>query len=322
MSQKVEETIEIEAEMDRFAAPLTDDEIANLVSQKTPKATQKSVKWAASLFEEWRIQRNKKVIDGATSELSTIPHKIEKLNHDEINYCIARFIMEVRKCDTSEYPPKTLRYLVVMLQAHLRNNGRQVNLLNDPDFKELQNALDASMRDAAKKGLGLKTKRVDIITFEQENIMWEKGILGDKDPQTLLDTMVYLIGMNFALRSGDEHRLLNRSQLSLHSRADGREYLEYTENVSKSNQRGLAHYNVEQKTVKAFANTEKPKRCLIAFYKKYLELSPELPDNAAFYLQPLKRLKDDQWFSGQPVGRNPLGNTIKKMCTAAGKEGW
>ena len=82
------------------------------------------------------------------------------------------------------------------------------------------------MRDAAKKGLG--TKRVDIITFEHEDVIWDKGILGDRDPQILSDTMVYLIGMTFALRSGYEQRLLNRSQLSLHSQADGREYQEYT----------------------------------------------------------------------------------------------
>ena len=62
-----------------------------------------------------------------------------------------------------------------------------------------------------------------------------------------------------------------------------------------------------KKAVKAFANT---------FFTKYLQLCPELPDNAAFYLQPLKRQKDDQWFSGQPGGKNPLDNTIKRMCAA------
>ena len=49
---KSKKTIEIEAEMDRFTAPPTDYVVAKLVSQQTPKATQKRVKWAASLFEE------------------------------------------------------------------------------------------------------------------------------------------------------------------------------------------------------------------------------------------------------------------------------
>ena len=47
----------------------------------------------------------------------------------------------------------------------------------------------------------------DIITEEQENIMWEKGLLGINYPQ-LLDRMLYQIGLNFALYAGQEHRNL------------------------------------------------------------------------------------------------------------------
>ena len=134
--------------------------------------------------------------------------------------------------------------------------------------------------------------------------------------------MVFLIGINFALRSGDEHRQLTRSQLALkEDQTSGREYVEYTENVSKSNQRGLAHHNVERKVVRAYSNTDIEKRCIVTLYKKYLELCPAVGDDGPFYLQPLKRRREDQWYSMQPVGRNSLGNTVKHICEAAGIEG-
>ena len=94
-----------------------------------------------------------------------------------------------------------------MLQPYLRIKGREVSLLNDQNFREVQNALDAVMRERAKKGLGLTTKRVDIISYAQEDL-WEKGLLGYQEPQPLLNSMVFLIGINFALHSVDEHRQL------------------------------------------------------------------------------------------------------------------
>ena len=66
----------------------------------------------------------------------------------------------------------------------------------------------------------------------------EKGLLGDGSPQALLDTMVFLCGIHFALRSGEEHHSLQLSQFELIE--DGvAAHLVYTENYSKNNQGGL-----------------------------------------------------------------------------------
>ena len=68
-----------------------------------------------------------------------------------------------------------------------------------------------------------------IITVEMENKLWDMGILGESDPPTLLNTIVYLFGLHFALRGRDEHRRLRRSQLTIRTGQDGRRYLEYQE---------------------------------------------------------------------------------------------
>jgi hypothetical protein len=68
-----------------------------------------------------------------------------------------------------------------------------------------------------------------VITIEMEDKFWEMGFLGDSDPITLLNTVVYVFGLHFALRGRDEHRRLRRSQLTIGTTHDGRRYLEYRE---------------------------------------------------------------------------------------------
>ena len=51
---------------------------------------------------------------------------------------------------------------------------------------------DAEMKRLKAGGAGLQKRRVDPITFEEEEMLWKKGLLGTSSPQALLDTMVYM----------------------------------------------------------------------------------------------------------------------------------
>lgn len=64
------------------------------------------------------------------------------------------------------------------------------------------------MKELSSRGLGLDKKKAEIITAEQEDIMWRKGILGRDSPAKLLDTVLFQLGLHFALRAGQEHRTL------------------------------------------------------------------------------------------------------------------
>jgi hypothetical protein len=204
---------------------------------------------------------------------------------------------------------------------YLHDKNKPYKLLSDPSFGELQNCVDNLMKVRAERGLGLYKKQAQVLSLEKERKLWDMGLLGCDDAKTLLDTMLYLIGLNFALRSGEEHRSLSWGQLSLHEDGDSR-WLQYTEKISKTNRRGLKDVGVERKQVKAYARKDCPERCLVSLFKKYRSLCPsDLDSDYAFYLQPLRRSKPGQWFSLIPVGRNTLGGVIGKMCKAAGFEG-
>ena len=128
----------------------------------------------------------------------------------ELSHWLTRFVLEVRKKNGDLYPPNTLHHIVAGLQRHLRWSGRPIDL-----FKDFQSALDAELKRIAGKGIGAKKRQAEVITEEEEQRLWEKGLLGEDTPQQLLDTIIFYNGLYFALLSPKvvvHHANLDRPQ--------------------------------------------------------------------------------------------------------------
>ena len=97
--------------------------------------------------------------------------------------------------------------------------------------------------------------------------LWQNGFLGIDMPESL-----FVFGNCFALRAGQEHRNLRmkNSELSLHADKSDAGYLQYMEDVSKSNDGGLAHLRIKNKVDRAYENVENPGCCPVKLYKKYM----------------------------------------------------
>ena len=122
---------------------------------------------------------------------------------------------------------------------YVRMNGMNVDFFKDKEFSKFRNILDSEMKRLQAVGLGTGQRKAEVISFEDEELMWEKGILGDDNPQSLLDTMMlFMNGLYFALRGGKEHRQLRHhpSQIKLIEKPGERAYLIYKEDVSKNHQ--------------------------------------------------------------------------------------
>ena len=173
-------------------------------------------------------------------------------------------------------------------------------------------------------GLGVKVRRAEPISIQEENLLWEKGLLGNDSPQVLLDTMIFLCGLYLSLRSGKEHRDLAWDQIELVEPPDAPPFLLYTENVSKNNSGGLAQRKITPKQVKHHANSSNPSRCFIELYKQYCDHCQPLSQRktSAFYLTPIKKTKSTTWYSITAVGHNTLSQTVKRLCQEAGIQGF
>jgi len=231
----------------------------------------------------------------------------------------------VRKKDSTEFKPDSLHHIVAGLMRYLRMNGHpSIDFFGDRDFVTFRSTLDAEMKRIQSLGIGSKKRQAEVLTLEEEDILWEKGHLGDATPQKLLDTMIYCNGLYFALRSGKEHRQLrsNPCQIELVEKEGERSYLKYTEDVSKNRPGGLKGRKVKPKVVYHHSNLENPERCFVRLFKKYAQLCPDTPNLNAFYLQPLSKPTENQWYSVKPLGHNTINNTMSRLCKAAGIGGF
>ena len=155
-------------------------------------------------------------------------------------------------------------------------------------------------------------RRAEPLTIEEEKQLWQCRLLEDHSLQALLDTMLFLCGMYFALHSGQKHRNLVMLQIKIVEPMNGLlSYIAYTEIVSKNHSGRLAQRKVEPKQMIHHQNLENPSWGLVRLMKLYLSHCPK-PQPQTFYLAPLTKPKSDVWYSSNPVGHNTLGNTMPR----------
>lgn len=103
----------------------------------------------------------------------------------------------------------------------------------DSRFYEVRRALSARMSELTSQGIGTSVKQAEPIYRKTENLLWQKGFLGNGNAQSLLNTVFFYNCKLFGLRGVDEHRNLCVSQFRLDSDQDGL-YIHFTGKSNKT----------------------------------------------------------------------------------------
>ena len=234
-----------------FAPPKTQQEMCKAKLSAIPATTAADMKYCVKIWNQWCSHRLVKYGD-----------VIPPLDHPELTVKslaenLSSFIFEVRKQDGTEFPPDSLHHIVSGIQRFLRWNGKpEIDIYKDPGFADFRICLDSEMKRLQRAGLGSKKKKAKPLTAEEEELLWTKGLLGSGSPQALVDTMVVMNGIYFALRSGSEHRQLRSDpcQIEVVENPGERSYLVYTEDISKNRPGGLKGRKLKPKIVRHYDN--------------------------------------------------------------------
>ena len=219
----------VKQEKQRFSY-VTEEKRSDYTEQKPPKTTTYSTSWALRNFNSWAEHRNSRFPD------SPVPTTLYKRRAQPLAVFLRT--LETRNSEGKHYPPKSIYQLLTGLLRHMRSgNPSAPNFLEktSPTFFQLHTVIDNHFKELRQQGVGSESKHAEIISKEEEDMLWKSGVMGTHSPQALFNAVFFFNGKNFCLRGGQEHRGLKLSQFK---KKDDK-YI-YTENASKNHQGGLA----------------------------------------------------------------------------------
>ena len=157
----------------RFGGPVSDADEASLRAEAIPNNTKSTTDWGICIWNEWSTSRVATV--AGVQGIAPLTTPLLEMSHVDLAYWMGKFVLEVRKKDGSEYPPKSLYTLVCCFKRLFEQNGvHNVNPLRVDDFRfgNFRATLDAEMKCLHGKGLGTSSKQAEPITPDEESLLW------------------------------------------------------------------------------------------------------------------------------------------------------
>ena len=113
---------------------------------------------------------------------------------------LSRFIIEIRKSNGELYPSATLHRLLCGTLRHIRSkNPTCPNSLDKKDsrFRDPLGTLDSYFHKLHSDGVGTQTKYAQMISYSEEDKLWNKGVMDTKTPTGLLNPAFFVVGKMF-----------------------------------------------------------------------------------------------------------------------------
>ena len=188
----------------------TEEEIASFTEDQENANTKKKTVSDLKLFNEFLNSEEEE-------------RNIENIPAAELQQLAKKFVLGVRKKNGEEYEPSSLRGFLQSVDRYLRKKACTFSLLNDKEFCEVQDILKKKQKQLKAIGKGNKPNSADALTDEEIEEFYRAGVLGNKTPRALLNTVWMNNCIYFGMRPGQEQRDLCWGDLELKTNADHRE---------------------------------------------------------------------------------------------------
>lgn len=106
---------------------------------------------------------------------------LEYIPPQEMDTLLARFFLNVRKTDGSEYEPGTLHSFHSSVHRYLSEKQYGCNIMSDDIFKHSRDVLQAKKKLLKSQGKGNKDRAAQPLTQEEVSILYESGQLGTRE---------------------------------------------------------------------------------------------------------------------------------------------
>lgn len=229
------------------------------------------------------------------------------------------FVVAARRQDGKDYPARTLYCLMCAIRRKLQDRGVLLDFFDEKELelRPIRDALDARMKEVTAANVGVHVKHSEPISPAQEQILWDKGVLGTHDALSLQNTVFFYVAKIFALRGGQEHRKLSVSDFEFLTVDEGRA-VRFRGGKCKNFSGGLKDLKKEPKSVLHISPFGSDP-CIVHILETYIKA---IGNEDPFYRKSLpSKPKEPYRFSKQAIGHNMLAQKMKSICQAAGLEG-
>ena len=142
--------------------------------------------------------------------------------------------------------------------------------------------------------------RADPLTEEEEDLLWEKGVLRDANPVSLNHTVFNVLNQHFGTRGTPPDLSWRAEVCKEYSESWSRLYVEWVEGVTKTCQGGLVK---KERRVPQQAYATGGIRCPVRLLKKLVSKRPEnMKTSGSLYLTLLRSFQADRevWYATAP----------------------
>ncbi|CAB4045682.1 Hypothetical predicted protein, partial [Paramuricea clavata] len=166
-------------------------EIDSFIEQQRPENTTKKTTYDLNIWQRFCLSRNE-------------GRKLNEIPSNELNLLLCKFFMTITKKDGSVYEPSSLTSFQRSIQRHLNFSNSTLNIFKDVEFAKSRDVLLARKRQLVEThAKGNRPQACRALTEEEEELLFDKGLFGDHEPETLQRTVWWTLSLHFGFRARD-----------------------------------------------------------------------------------------------------------------------
>ena len=236
---------------------------------------------------------------------------MEKYAAEELNSTLCEFFAELRKANGDDYEPDSLRVMFSAIDRHLKSKSYPKSIREDNIFLPCRQVWEGKARKLRSEGKGKRPHRAQSLNAEEEEILWECGQLGTFTPESLTNTVFWLLIHHFGLRGRQQRHDMKMEDFCFAKDNNGIEFITFSEGVTKTSGQGL---NARPRLQKPKMFSTGGSRCPVETFRLFMSRRPyDMINKGPVYLQAMKNLSGLIWYKRQPMGKDSINAIMKKM---------
>ena len=129
--------------------------------------------------------------------------------------------MVITKKDVSVYEPSSLGSFQRSVTCYLNDENSRVNIFQDPELAKSREVLLARKIQLVEKfAEGNRPQAARALTEAEEDLLFDKGLLGKYNPEVLQRTVWWAIALHLGFRARDESQKLKWEDVGLNFNTD------------------------------------------------------------------------------------------------------